>query len=187
MTTPEERLQIAAQIVDWEARRDTQGRIKVYTLPPGDGGGTYEIAGINDKYHPDVAERLKQLIEQGKHSEAETTATAYIATYTDGVAVWTNLTAVEAFLRDSAFNRGRKGSARIYQIVLGVKVDGIIGRKTLEAAQKAELQPKQLLKDLREAREKYEREWIKRNESSPFWTGLVNRWNKALAFSLSLL
>lgn len=187
MTTPEERLRIAAQIVDWEARRDSEGRIEVYKLPPGDGGGTYEVGGINDKYHPEEAKLLKNLIEQGKHTEAEAVAAAYIATYTDSVAVWTKVTGIEAYLRDSSFNRGAKGAARIYQIALNVPVDGIVGSITLGAARQAESQPKKLLKALREAREQYERNSVGRDESSPFWRGLVNRWNKSLDFSISLL
>lgn len=185
MSTPEERLRIGKQIVDWEARRDSEGRIKVYQLPEGDGGGKYEVAGINDKYHPQEAKMLKDLVESGKHSEAEKLAATYIATYTDNAASWTSVTAIEAFLRDCAFNRGSRGAALIYQIALGVKVDGIVGEKTLTAARQAEAQPEQLLQDLREAREKYERR--SRDESSKFWRGLVNRWNKALTFSLSFL
>ncbi|BAY66523.1 hypothetical protein NIES22_66620 [Calothrix brevissima NIES-22] len=187
MTTPEERLKIAAQILNWEARRDSQGRLEVYTLLPGDGGGKYEVAGINDKYHPHEAKLLKELVEQGRHSEAEKRATAYIATYTDSVAEWTRIIGVEAYLRDSSFNRGLKGAAEIYQIALGVSVDGIVGRITLKAAQQAESQPRELIRDIRKAREKYERGSVDRDESSPFWQGLVNRWDKALDFSLSLI
>ena len=187
MTTPTEKLKIASQIVDWEARRDSQGNIKIYTLPPGDGGGSYEVAGINNKYHPEKAKQLKELVEQGRYAEVETIAANYIVIYTDRVTPWTNVTGVEAYLRDSSFNRGPKGAARIYQIALGVSVDGIVGPVTLAAANQAELQPIKLIKDLRQARERYEREWVGRDESSSFWTGLVNRWNKSLDFSLSFI
>lgn len=187
MTTQEERLRIARQIVDWEARRDSQGRLKIYELPPGDGGGMYEVAGINDRYHPLEARQLKELIEQGRFNEAEAYASAYIAAYTDAVARWTDITSIEAFLRDSCFNRGFVGAARIFQIALDVEVDGVVGPITLRAAGKAEAQPRTLLQSLRKAREKYERIWVGRDESSRFWEGLVNRWNKVLKFSLSLL
>lgn len=186
MTTPEERLRIASQILDWEARRDSQGNLKVYKLPPGDGGGTYEVAGINNKYHPVQARYLKDLIEKGKYKEAEDYACAYIADYTESVAKWTTVNSIEAFLRDSCFNRGSRGAALIFQRALGVEDDGVVGSITLKAARNAEVQPRKLLQSLREAREKYERK-LGRNESSPFWAGLVNRWNKALNFSLSLL
>ena len=39
---------MAAAIVNFEARRDSKGHLKVYNLPPEDGGGRYEVAGINN-------------------------------------------------------------------------------------------------------------------------------------------
>jgi peptidoglycan L-alanyl-D-glutamate endopeptidase CwlK len=187
MATAAERLRIARQILNWEARRDSQGRLSIYPLPHGDGGGKYEVAGINEKYHPNEAKRLKAFIEQGRYLEAEALAIAYIADYTDGVAAWTEVTGVEAFLRDTSFNRGPTGAARIFQMALGVPVDGMVGRFTLEVARTAESRPVILIEKLRQAREQYEREWVRRSESSPFWQGLVNRWNKARDFSLSLV
>ena len=106
MATAEDRLRIARQILNWEARRDSQGHLSIYPLPHGDGGGKYAVAGINEKYHPNEAKRLKTFIEQGRYLEAEALAIAYIADYTDGVVVWTEVTGVEAFLRDTSFNRG---------------------------------------------------------------------------------
>ena len=47
MSTAEERRRMAAAIVNFEARRDVQGHLKVYQLPPGDGGGRYEVAGTD--------------------------------------------------------------------------------------------------------------------------------------------
>jgi hypothetical protein len=49
MSTPEERRRMAASILEFEARRDRQGRIEIYRLHPDDGGGKYEVAGINDR------------------------------------------------------------------------------------------------------------------------------------------
>ena len=49
---------MAKAIVDFEARRDARGRLAVYRLPAGDGGGSYEVAGINDRYHPTEAAHL---------------------------------------------------------------------------------------------------------------------------------
>jgi len=46
MRTPEMRRRMAAEIVDYEARRDANRHLKVYNLPEGDGGGRYEVAGI---------------------------------------------------------------------------------------------------------------------------------------------
>ena len=64
MSTAEERLRMAASIVDFEARRDKQGRLQIYKLPPEDGGGIpgfYELLeAIADPAHPNHA-HLKEL------------------------------------------------------------------------------------------------------------------------------
>lgn len=178
------RLKIAAQIVNFEARRDSKGRIMVYRLPSNDGGGTYEVAGINQRFHPDEAARLRDLIEAGKQDEAEKLADEYIASYTDVVAKWTTVGPIESYLRDSAFNRGPTGAAKILQIALGVKADGRIGPVTVEALRKAEEDPEKLLAALREARETYELRVSGRRPN--LWKGLVNRWNGALDFSKNI-
>jgi hypothetical protein len=174
------------QIVNLEARRDAQGRIAVYSLPSGDGGGSYEIAGINEKYHPGMAKRLRQLINAGQHGQAETEAGNYIKQYTDPVAKHATNPGVEFALRDTAFNRGPTGAARILQKALGVKVDGKIGPVTREALAKAEANPKQFLQDFRQAREWYERTYAKRAPGNKFWRGLTSRWNKQLEESIRL-
>lgn len=177
----ERRLAIARKIVDFEARRDRNGKIAVYELPSGDGGGSYEVAGINQRYHPAQAAKLRELIREGKQDEAEDLAAQYIADYTDLVAGWTTVPSVEAFLRDSAFNRGPGGAAKILQIALGVETDGRVGPITIEALRKAEQDPESLLEALRKARETYELRVVGRRPK--FWNGLVNRWNKALSFA----
>lgn len=175
------RVIIALKIVDFEARRDSKKRIAVYSLPSGDGGGSYEIAGINQRYHPQEAARLRELINGGRQDEAEKLAAEYIAAYTDVVSKWTSVGCVEAYLRDCAFNRGPGGAAKILQIALGVEPDGQIGPITREALAKAEENPEQLLEELRAARETYELRVAGRRPK--FWNGLVNRWNNALEFA----
>jgi hypothetical protein len=54
---------MATAIVDFEARRDRNGHLKVYKLPAGDGGGTYEVAGINECYNKNTADVLVSLIK----------------------------------------------------------------------------------------------------------------------------
>lgn len=174
---------MAVRIVDFEARRKN-GKIIVYKLPRGDGGGEYEVAGINNKHHPEQAAKLRALIEANKHDQAERLAALYIADYTESAARWTSVPAVEFFLRDSAFNRGPGGAAQIAQIALGVPVDGLVGPVTRAAIEIRERDAAGFLVQLRNAREDYERR--KRDESSPFWNGLVNRWEKALAFARTL-
>ena len=57
--------------------------------------------------------------------------------------------------------------------------DGEIGPQTRAAIAGRTAEP--LLLALRAAREQYERDVAHRDESSKFWRGLVNRWDKALA------
>jgi len=187
MSDPAQRTAMARQIVDFEARRDSRGRIQVYTLPASDTGGEFEVAGINNRYHPAKAQRLKDLIGQGKHKEAEDEAIEYIATYTDSTARWTLVPACESYLRDMYFNRGPGGSAKILQMALGAPVDGSVGPTTIGILRKREEDPRSLLKDMRAQREVYERKVVGRDESSELWKGLVNRWDKALTYAESYL
>ena len=82
--TPHEQ---ARRIVDYEARRDANGHLRVYHLPSGDGGGTPEVAGINDRYHPEALDQIEKLIAGGKHEAAEDAAAEHIRQYTDPVAM----------------------------------------------------------------------------------------------------
>ena len=177
------RKKMAESIVNFEARRDAHGHLRVYILPAGDGGGRYEVAGINDRYHPREAARLRQLIETARFDEAEDYAAEVIAEYTDVVSRWTTVPEIEAYLRDSAFNRGPGGAAKILQMALGVTVDGGVGPETLGALRQAEKDPAKLLAALRVAREKYEMRVAGRREK--FWKGLVNRWDNSLVFAQS--
>lgn len=173
-------------IVDSEARRDTKSRLKIYRLPKADGGGTYEIAGINDRYHPQAAAELARLIKAGEHEAAEIEATRHILEYTDVVIGWHPSIAVEAFLRDTAFNRGPGGAAKILQRALGVKIDGRVGPITKAAA--AKVPAAKMLLDLRKARESYELDIAPPvGARAKFWKGLQSRWDKALKFAQSLL
>lgn len=176
---------MAEKIVNFEARRDNQGRLKVYPLPPGDGGGTYEVAGINDRFHPVEAANLRRLVESGRYDEAEDYAQRYIASYTDAGDRWTPFDAVESYLRDCIFNRGAGGAASIYQMALGVRVDSDVGPITRAAGER--VRPAPFLLRMRAARERYEREVVGRDERSRFWRGLVNRWNNALTFAQEFL
>jgi hypothetical protein len=169
----------AYKIIQYEARFDKNGNLMVYMLPSGDGGGTYEVAGINDKYHPKAAAALKGMIERKEFATAKDYASQYIADYTDTTDKESKLTGIQFYLRDSSFNRGPTGCAKILQHALGVAVDGKVGAGTLGALRNAEKDALGLLKKLRASREWYERNFAHRDESSKFWKGLVNRWNNA--------
>ncbi len=187
MSTPEQRMKMAKAIVDFEARRDKKGRLLVYKLPAGDGGGRYEVAGINERFNKAVCDHLVDLIQAGEYDKAEALANEFVASDTDIVVTWSALAAIESYLRDSVFNRGHGGGAKILQMALGLEPDGVVGPRTRAVMAVAEQNPVQLLLDLRAARERYEREVVKRNERSKFWKGLVNRWDGALKFAKTFL
>lgn len=187
-TDTDQRLQMAQWIVNAEARRDTKGRINLYRLPEADGGGTWEYAGINDRYHPAVLAKIIKLNKQANHAGAEKLAVEYIAGYTDVVQLWTQVPALEAFLRDCAFNRGPKGALRILQLALDVADDGRFGRITKAALKLAEDHPAELLDRLRKAREAYERRVAPPvGKRAKFWAGLTKRWNNAETFARTYL
>jgi lysozyme family protein len=179
MSTADQRKRMGMAILAFEARRDAKGHLAIYNLPAGDGGGKYEVAGINDRYHKAEADELVALIRAAKYREAEDYAVEVIAAYTDLVIGWSTDAGVEFYLRDCAFNRGPRGATRILQRAVGVQDDGEIGPQTCSAV--ADIGSEQLLVRLRVAREQYERDVVHRNETSKFWRGLVNRWDNALS------
>lgn len=190
----EKQIEMGKAIVEFEGRFDKAGNLKVYKLPAGDGGGAYEVAGINERYHPDKAKELKDLIEAGQQEKAMREASEYIEAYTRPVRKFfpsehlaDDNPSIEFVLRDSAFNRGNKGAATILQIALGMSdIDGVVGPATHHelAKQLNELGSEHVLANITMAREIYERTsypWKsgKRDESSKFWKGLASRWAKA--------
>jgi hypothetical protein len=193
MNTVERRHAMGLAIVQFEGRYK-DGKLQHYKLPPGDGGGQGEVAGINEKYHPEQYAKLRGLIEGGAHEEAEQEAARYIETYTrkvlrffpSGASAEDN-PALEFVLRDCVFNRGAKGAATILQIALGMHdIDGVVGPLTHRefARQLDDPGPAEVLKNITAARETYERNkyaWktSSRDEASKFWKGLSNRWAKA--------
>jgi uncharacterized protein (TIGR02594 family) len=171
------RVRMGQAVIKWEARRDSQGRLMVHPLAADDGGGAYEVAGINERYHPVEAAKLRAMVEGNRHAEAEQFVGEFVASYTDVADVWTASWGIEFYLRDCVFNRGPTGAARILQRALGVDEDGEVGPITRDALERAEQDVPGFLQRLRAARESYERNPVGRNESSRYWAGLVNRWN----------
>lgn len=95
--------------------------------------------------------------------------------------------AAQAVLRDTAFNRGPTGAARILQMALDVEVDGKVGPMTLAALHRAEKEPRAFLLRFREAREAYERKVAPPSGArAKFWKGLVNRWDSSTIFANTL-
>jgi lysozyme family protein len=93
--------------------------------------------------------------------------------------------AIQFALRDAAFNRGPTGAVKILQDALNLPADGLVGPRTKEALHEGEKDPERLVHDLRAARERYERRT--RDETSKFWAGLQNRWDRQHADSLAML
>lgn len=190
-STQEQRAAMMDFIVSVEARRGKDGKLRVYPLPAADGGGAYEVAGINDRYHPAMAAHLKHCLEQGWFERAEADIRAFLLDYTNVVMRWTEVPAIEAFLRDCAFNRGPRGALRILQLALGVADDGKWGPKTKGALEASLTHPhrvRNLLVNLRRAREGYERRVAPPvGKRAPFWKGLVSRWDKTHTFAAAFL
>lgn len=179
--TPKEQ---ARKIVDYEARRDGYGHIKLYKVPANDGATGYEYAGINS-FHPETLAKIKTLVANDRHQEAENVAVDYIQKYTDKNASYSTIPAIQFALRDAAFNRGPTGSVKIMQEALGVAIDGKVGPKTLAALKASESNPREFLERFREAREKYERRIAGYRPN--LWRGLTARWDNQLRDSLAAL
>jgi len=169
----------AKTTVNWEGRRDKKGNLSVYALPAGDMGGDYEVAGINDRYHPEAFRKIAGLPAQDR----ESAAAEYISQYTAPL-VSKLPPAIQPFTQDLAFNRGLGGATKYIQEglnSLGVKVavDGAIGPKTLAAI--GGVNPKQLMIAASQAQLNDERA---RASADPrrkkFIVGLENRINNRL-------
>lgn len=139
----------AMKTVDFEARKDAQGYPAVYKLPSGDQGGSYEVAGINDRYHPEAFKRISALPPQ----ERAKAAAEYIQGYTAPL-VEKLPQAIQPFTQDVAFNRGMGGATKYIQQGLNalgqkVAVDGGMGPKTLQAINQVE--PRSLMREASKA------------------------------------
>lgn len=110
-------LDAASLILESEARRDARGRLQVYRLPAGDGGGAYEVAGINAASHPQEAARLRLMVQSGQYAAAEREAKRYIMEYTQPVADFlqgagVRSKGVDYYLRDVFMNGAPVARAR---------------------------------------------------------------------------
>jgi len=166
---PKNEYDAALATVDWEARKDKQGNIDVYNLPSGDMGGSYEIAGINNKYHPMAAEMLRNLPPE----ERRDAAAKYIVEYTRPLTSQLPV-AYRPFFQDLAFNRGAGGATKFLQRAIGVKDDGVLGPQTLKALEG--LNPGDVMRDVSVEQMTHERKLAEQNpERKKFLNGLQNR------------
>jgi len=167
-------LPLPMQTVNWEARKDKHGNPIVYQLPAGDMGGKFEIAGINDRYHPEAFKAISELPAE-ERAEA---AAEYIRSYTAPL-VSQLPKSMQAFAQDLAFNRGLGGAARYIQQGLrslgqNVAVDGRVGPKTLAAINS--VQPRALMQAASEAQRNDEYAKARANpDRKALLPGLENR------------
>lgn len=171
-------------IFDLEARRDKNGNLTVYTPPKADGGGAYEVAGINAKYHPKKAARLKHLIESGNPEQAEKEAKQYYIHYTQPAGDTLTIQGVkspaaELMLRDIYFNMGPGGMQRVLYRAFGNQPISTYLRTHNE---------QDLLQRIYTARADYYEAIIRSNPSKKiFRNGWLNRNNKILASAAALI
>jgi hypothetical protein len=170
----------AMKTVDFEARKDEQGYPAIYKLPSGDQGGSYEVAGINDRYHPEAYKRISALPPQ----ERAKAAAEYIQGYTAPL-VGKLPQAIQPFTQDVAFNRGLGGATKYLQQGLNalgqrVEVDGGLGPKTLAAINQVE--PRALMRAASQAQLDDEYRMAERNPArKKFIQGLESRIRNRLA------
>lgn len=179
-------LKIASLIIGNEALRDKHGNLSIYKLPPGDGGGTHEIAGINNGSHPAEYAKLKNLVKAGKHTEAEQEVKRYIMQYTQPVgdilkAAGVKSSGIDYFLRDMYFNGGEYGAARVVHRALGLKDSKKFNAGTLGLLQNylKKHSEKELLELLKNSRANlYESISDNNPEKRKFLSGWLNRNNR---------
>ena len=166
-------LDAAKRTVEWEGRKDKQGNLAVYNLPSGDMGGSYEVAGINDKYHPEAAKALRNMAPEQRRDYAAN----YIVQYTAPL-VSKMPEKLQPFVQDLAFNRGMGGATIYLQQALNklgqnVAVDGGMGPKTLQAINSVNLS--ELMREASKAQLLDERRRAEQNpDRRKFLNGLEN-------------
>jgi len=166
---PKNEYDSALATVDMEARKDKSGNVMVYNLPSGDMGGSYEVAGINDKYHPAAAEMLKNLPAGERRDAAARYVVEYTKPFTSKLPE-----PYRPFFQDLAFNRGVGGATKFLQRAIGVKDDGALGPQTLKALEG--LNPSEVMRNVSVEQMTYERRLAEQNpERKKFLNGLQNR------------
>jgi hypothetical protein len=171
---PSGELPLPLQTVEWEGRKDKQGNLAVYKLPSGDMGGNFEVAGINDRYHPEAFKAISSLPAQ----ERAKAAAEYIQGYTAPLVEKLPQT-LQPFTQDLAFNRGLGGATKYIQQGLNalgqkVAVDGGLGPKTLAAINQVE--PRALMRAASQAQLEDEYRMAERNPArKKFIQGLESR------------
>lgn len=111
-------------IIENEGRFDKNKNLMIYDTPSADGSGN-EVAGINQKYHPEEYAKLENLVRLGMHKEAREEAKRYIKEYTQPAQALMAQAGIrdrgiEYVLRDMAFNHGIEGMRRVLRRALNL-------------------------------------------------------------------
>ena len=177
---PSGALPLPLQTVEWEGRKDKQGNLSVYKLPAGDMGGNFEVAGINDRYHPEAFKAISSLPAQDRAKAAAEYIQGYTAPLVERLPQ-----ALQPFTQDLAFNRGLGGATKYIQQGLNtlgqkVAVDGGLGPKTLTAINQVE--PRALMRAASQAQldDEYQRAEVDPRRKK-FIQGLESRIRNRLA------
>ena len=151
------------------------GKLKVYKPPSGDGGGSFEVAGITQRYQPNEAKRLKRLISQGNNSQAIEEAKAFYRKRGAPFTKYANQKGLQLQLSDTVHHRGEGGLRKILQRATGMKTKSYASLiKSLDSRGDA-------LNRFNKARSDYEWQEIDRGRASrvKFKDGLRNRFRDA--------
>jgi hypothetical protein len=170
-------------IFESEARRDAKGRLQVYVPPSGDGGGSFEIAGITARFQPKEAARLKALVESGQTDQAEAEAKDFYRRRAAPFTRFTENPGLQLQLADTVHHRGEGGLRRVLQRATGS------GAKDYQELIGTLSNDPEALDKFNAARQSYEWEEVDKGRSSrkKFRQGLQNRFNKADAAARRLI
>jgi len=185
-------LDAASLILRSEARRDKAGRLLVYSPPAGDGGGAYEVAGINAASHPQEAARLRLMVQSGQYAAAEREAKRYIMEYTQPVADFlqgagVRSKGVDYYLRDVFMNGGAGGAAKVLNRAVGAGGDKLTEESRMKLQEFLRTHSERdLLLRLRDVRLQWYKGISNANPAKKqFMTGWVNRTRQAFESALS--
>lgn len=170
---------IGTAIIYSEARRDRNGNLMVYHLPKWDGGGAYEVGGVNSRYHPKEAAELKYLVEHKHYAQAERRLNEIIMEYTNPAGMLIQSArlskGVEFIMRDVYFNSGAGGAGRVLRRALGLPGNAT-REQQLEELKKYRKNPRMLREKLMEARKwLYDSITQARPEKRKAYAGWMNR------------
>lgn len=166
--------------------------LRVTRLPSGDGGGTWEIAGICDGIEPKEFNLIKSMMDRGDREAAWDECLRYVLVNTEplvakGVA---GSYPIEFMLRDMTFNMGVAGTTKVVQRMLDLAIDGKWGKNTQAAWTRAILSwDEMVVLDMldRACRARYHSIVRANPAKEKFLTGWMNRCDARHAYALNLL